>query len=218
MRIIISGTVGVGKSSTTEHLIKKLEAKGYTVNLLKEETVDNPYLAGFYEKPEKWAFIAQTDFVLERFKQWIKDERYREEEEKKGNDKIITIYDRHFIDDYIFAEMHSVKENISQLNSVVYQVIYRELLEKLQESGNKPDYLFLLKAKLPTIMNRLKSRGRSEEQETELEYWTELYSSYYEKPKFKYHFEKNVKEVITIDTENLEADVVADKIIEKLNI
>jgi len=53
MRIVISGTVGVGKSTAAEALAKKIEEKGYTVNFLKEGTVDSPYLGDYYEEPAK---------------------------------------------------------------------------------------------------------------------------------------------------------------------
>ncbi len=211
MRVVISGTVGVGKSTTTDELIKILEGKGYTVNHLREETADSPYLKHFYDEPEKWAFVAQLDFLLERFKQWLVDEKKRK---TQTGEKVITVYDRHFIDDYIFAELHSIKENISQLNSVVYQAVYKELLDKLVESETQPDYFFLLEADLSTIVSRLHKRGRDAEKDTNEEYWKELYNSYYTKPKFKHHFGKYNKQVISVDTENKTPEQVAQEISE----
>ncbi len=157
MRIVISGTVGIGKSTTAKMLTEKLEKKVYIVNHLTEKTVVSPYLSHFYDEPEKWAFISQLDFLLERFKEWLINEK----ELKNNNDKnVITIYDRHFIDDYVFAELHSIKRNISEINSIVYQVVYKELLDKLNKFEAKPDYFFLLEAPLSTIVKRLKARGR----------------------------------------------------------
>ncbi len=215
MRIVISGTVGVGKSTTTSELINKLQDKGWTVNHINEETADSPYLAHYYDEPQKWAFLAQIDFLMERFKQWLVDEKKRKNQDKE---KLITVYDRHVIDDYIFAELHSIKENITHFNSLAYQVIYKEILEKILESNSEPDYFFILEADLSTIVRRLKKRGRVEEQDTDESYWQDLYDSYYKKPKFKYHFEKNSKKVININTENLTPEQTADKIIKEMNI
>ncbi len=210
MRVVISGTVGVGKSTTTKELINRLEANGWKVFQLDEKTADSPYLKHYYDEPAKWAFVAQMDFLIERFKQWL----VNEEERKEAGEKVITIYDRHFIDDYIFAELHSIKENISNINSIVYQTVYRELLDKLVESATQPDYFFLLEADLSTIVRRLHNRGREAEKDTTEEYWKELYQSYYEKPKFKYHFEKYSKEVKSIDTENKSPEQVAGELLE----
>jgi deoxyadenosine/deoxycytidine kinase len=52
MRLVISGTVGVGKSTTTELLVKELKNRGYQVNYLKEKTVSSPYLENYYKDPE----------------------------------------------------------------------------------------------------------------------------------------------------------------------
>lgn len=218
MRVVISGTVGVGKSTTTELLIKKLEEKGFIVNHLNEETTTSPYLTHYYNEPAKWAFLAQIDFLMERFKQWLHDEKKRKEQESKGLKKVITVYDRHVIDDYIFAELHSIKENISHINSLTYQIIYKELLEKISDSNSQPGYFFLLKADLSTIVKRLHKRGRVEEQDTDNEYWKDLYESYYVKPKFKYHFKKNAKRIINIDTENLSTEKIVNNIIEEMKL
>ncbi|BDU67602.1 MAG: hypothetical protein TYPL_2550 [Candidatus Tyloplasma litorale] len=214
MRIVISGTVGVGKSTTSEILIKKLKEKGFKVNYLSEETVNSPYLKHFYSKPAEWAFVAQLDFLMERFKQWLIDEKERE----NSLEEIITVYDRHFIDDYIFAELHSIKENISQINSIVYQTVYKELLDKLVEKETKPDFLFLLEADLDTIVERLNKRGREAETKTNTLYWKELYDSYYLKPKFKHHFKKYSKKFIKIDTENKNPEQIVENIISKMKL
>ncbi len=213
MRVVISGTVGVGKSTTTQELINRLENEGWKVNHLTEKTAESPYLKHYYDEPAKWAFVAQMDFLMERFKQWLTDE----EDRLKHGDKVITVYDRHFIDDYIFAELHSIKENISNINSIVYQTVYKELLDKLVESKTQPDYFFLLEADLSTIVKRLHKRGREAEQDTDESYWKELYDSYYTKPKFSYHFEKYNKQVVKVDTENKTPAQVADELMGIIN-
>lgn len=212
-RVVISGTVGVGKSTVAEIVKEKLELKGYEVNLLKEETINSPYLSNFYSNPKQWAFVAQLDFVMERFKQWLVDEKYRSE---SSNDKLITLYDRHFIDDYLFAELHSVDENINQLNSIVYHTIYKELIDKMIESNAIPNKIYLLEADLKTVVNRLTNRNRSVEIDTKDKYWKDLYNSYYNKPKFKHHFKKYSEEVVQIDTENKKPELIADEIIENI--
>jgi deoxyadenosine/deoxycytidine kinase len=52
MRIVISGTVGVGKSTVSELLFKKLKKTNH-LNLLKEETVRSIYLDYYYKDPQE---------------------------------------------------------------------------------------------------------------------------------------------------------------------
>jgi deoxyadenosine/deoxycytidine kinase len=66
--------------------------------------------------------------------------------------------------------LHSIKNSISQINSIVYQVIYKELLDKLRENNALPDYLFLLEADLSEVVKRLHKRGRKEEKNTNEDY------------------------------------------------
>ncbi|RKX66794.1 MAG: hypothetical protein DRP42_02390 [Tenericutes bacterium] len=52
LRIVISGTVGIGKSTVTEALVKRLGEEGNKVNYIKEETVDSIYLDYYYKSPQ----------------------------------------------------------------------------------------------------------------------------------------------------------------------
>lgn len=215
MRIVISGTVGIGKSTTSEMVVKKLKEKGYDVNFLNEETVDSVYLDFYYKEPQNWAFISQIDFLLGRFKQWLNDEKSREH---NNSDKRITLYDRHFLDDYVFAELHTIKENISMFNSLTYQAIYKELTEKMQRLDARPDYFFLLEAPLDVIIKRLEGRGRTEEQNVNIEYWKDLYHNYYVRPMFKNHFQNNVKNFVKIETSNKVPEEISDEILKIIGI
>lgn len=211
MRLVISGTVGVGKSTVSELLRQTIpmEFPNLKINLVKEETTDSIYLQSYYDNPAEWAFIAQLDFLFERFKNWLKDEK-----ERALSNNSITIYDRHFIDDYIFAELHSIKENISVINSLAYQSIYKEIIAKMKEMDATPDYFILLKAPLEVIVDRFRKRNRLEEREVDMDYWEQLYHNYYERPLFKHHFKTNAKNIIEINTEDKTPTEIVAEIIE----
>ncbi len=213
MRIVISGTVGIGKSTTSKLLKKELENKGFNVSFLNEETVNSIYLDYYYKSPQDWAFVAQLDFLLGRFKQWLVDEKRQSKLTPKEKENDITVYDRHFLDDYVFAELHTIKENISMFNSITYQAIYKELTDKMTKLDARPDYFFLLKASLPTVMERLQGRGREVETETPEEYWRDLYHNYYDRPMFKNHFQQNVNNFVEINTENKKPKEIVKEII-----
>ncbi len=207
MRIVISGTVGVGKSTVCDLIVQELDNVNIENNYLKEETVESVFLKLFYESPKEWAYLAQLNWVVKRFEQWLVNEEFLKD--KKNH---YTIYDRHFLDDYIFAEMHTAKENISSYLSLSYQVQYQEILKKMADKDKQPDYVFLLKAPLDVVLKRLKGRGRESEVDANIEYWKELYDNYYIKPHFRHHFEKNCKNLIVIETENLTPEEIKNKI------
>ncbi len=66
-------------------------------------------------------------------------------------------------------------------------------------------------------MKGLKGRGRNEEVDVNLEYWTDLYDNYYRRPVFQNHFSKNTKKVIKIDTNNKKPEQIVEEILENIN-
>lgn len=214
MRIVISGTVGVGKSTTTRLLIDDLRDKDLFVNHLDEKTANSIYLPYYYNNPESWAFVSQVDFLMERFKQWMIDEVVREEVQEE----VISIYDRHIIDDFIFSNLESVKESISFNQTSTYHSLYKELSKKIDQKNSKPDYLILLTADIETIVKRLHCRGREAELETNVSYWQELYDKYYNDIVYQKHFKNNAKNVLVIDTENLTPEEVKNKILKEIGL
>lgn len=201
MRIVISGTVGVGKSTVSDLLNKELKKIYHEkkINLIREAAAESIYLKYYYRKPDDWAFISQVDFLLERFKMALNDEKIVHDLPKN---EFVSIYDRHVIDDYIFAELHSIKNNIIHFHSLAYQVIYNEILNKLPSMNITPDYFILLTGNLDTIIDRINNRGRSAEMSVDTSYWKDLYNNYYYRSAFQNHFKKNSKEFIKINTDN----------------
>lgn len=59
MYIAIAGNIGSGKTTLTQILTKRYDAKCYL------EECDNPYIGDFYEDMNRWAFnpISPPDFV-----------------------------------------------------------------------------------------------------------------------------------------------------------
>jgi deoxyadenosine/deoxycytidine kinase len=53
MIVVISGTVGVGKSTTSSLLNEVLLSKGYEVNYVIEEAAESPFLKYYYDEPEE---------------------------------------------------------------------------------------------------------------------------------------------------------------------
>ena len=62
--IVISGNIGVGKTTLSEIISKK-----FNWELQLEEVKDNPYLDDFYKSMTDWSFHLQIFFLNSRFNQ-----------------------------------------------------------------------------------------------------------------------------------------------------
>ena len=62
--IVLSGTIGAGKTSLTEMLADHLGSKAFY-----ESVDDNPILPLFYENPKKYGFLLQIYFLNKRLAQ-----------------------------------------------------------------------------------------------------------------------------------------------------
>jgi len=212
MYIVIAGTVGVGKSTTSKALTKKLKNdKGINSTWLAPEPVANsPYLEKYYEDPIKWTLVAQLDFLVLRHKQLI--ETHKKLKESKELKYIIL--DRHLTEDYVFANMHATKKNMRTFNSLAYHAIYNNILDI--EKNDKVDYFFLLKAPFQDVLERIKKRGIEMEQDVDVSYWRDLYDMYYSTPWIEQHFKEHSKKLIEIDANKPTKDIV-DEIISIIN-
>lgn len=59
--IVVEGPIGAGKTSLAQRLAEYLPAQA-----LLEEPQANPFLASFYQDPERWALPAQLSFLFQR--------------------------------------------------------------------------------------------------------------------------------------------------------
>lgn len=211
MKIIISGTTGVGKSTTVSLLKEYFESKNKEVLVLGELVVESPFFSYYFSDLPNWGFIAQLDFLLQRFKQFVEiDEIYDE-------NRHIVLYDRHFLEDKIFSELDAIKNSQATYISDVYTQIYDDILDKMK-FFKTPDYFFLLKANFEIVENRMKNRNRLEEFKFDTKYWKDLYFRYYENKTHRDRFKKYSKKFIEINTDVMNPDDVCKEIVSVVNI
>ncbi|MBU7596044.1 deoxynucleoside kinase [Metabacillus halosaccharovorans] len=160
--ITIAGTVGVGKSTMTNALAQELNFK---TSFEKVDT--NPYLDKFYADFERWSFHLQIYFLAERFKEQKKIFEY-------GGG---FIQDRSIYEDTgIFAKMHYEKGTMSEVDYETYKNLFDAMV--MTPYFPHPDLLIYLEGSLDDILSRIKLRGRPMEQQTPVEYWTEMHQRY----------------------------------------
>lgn len=201
MKIVISGTVGVGKSTISEQLLKKLN----DFILVEEiEGEDNIFLENFYKDIDSWSFILQMNFLLKRFKDSFDKDRN-------------VIFDRHFIDDYIFASLPMIKDGIKNNLWNSYKVTNDNMAKILQENA-KVDYIFLLKADFDVIINRIQKRGRESEKIADISYWRSIYDHYYNNHEIESYMKNNSKHFYIIDANSDDINKIVSNILNALNV
>ncbi|UXR78579.1 MULTISPECIES: deoxynucleoside kinase [unclassified Staphylococcus] len=160
--ITIAGTVGVGKSSLTRALADKLNFR------TSYENVDhNPYLDKFYDDFRRWSFHLQIYFLAERFK-----EQKRMFEYGGG-----FIQDRSIYEDVdIFAKMHQEQGTMTEEDFETYSNLFDAMV--MTPYFPKPDVLIYLESDYNNVIDRINTRGRQMEMDTDPEYWQMLFKRY----------------------------------------
>ncbi|MDZ5474667.1 deoxynucleoside kinase [Bacillus sp. 31A1R] len=160
--ITIAGTVGVGKSTLTNALANAL---GFRTSFEKVDT--NPYLDKFYADFDRWSFHLQIYFLAERFK-----EQKRIFEYGGGFIQDRSIYE----DTGIFAKMHFEKGTMSKVDYETYTSLFEAMV--MTPYFPHPDLLIYLEGSLDDVLSRIKERGRPMEQQTPMDYWSEMHQRY----------------------------------------
>lgn len=156
LRIGIAGNIGVGKSTLTEILAQHLKATPHY-----EQFQGNPYLDDFYRDMKRWAFQSQIYFLIQRVKEI-------QELARVTSDLVLdrTIYE----DAEVFAR------NLYQQGKLVkrdFQTYY-ELYKTVNHLLPPPNLLIYLAAEVPTLLNRIRIRGRESERRIDAEYLDQL--------------------------------------------
>ena len=162
--IVIEGPIGVGKSSLAQRLAKDFESE-----LILEEIDENPFLEQFYQRPSEAALSTQLFFLMQRTKQ-IKNLR-------QG-----SIFAHSKIADYLI-EKDQLFAQVT-LTPTEYD-LYLQVYEHLIIDAPKPDLVVYLQAPVPTLLDRIKKRGRHYERFMEAHYLEQLNEAYAE---YFYHY------------------------------
>ncbi|HVZ78669.1 MAG TPA: deoxynucleoside kinase [Gemmatimonadaceae bacterium] len=166
MLLGIAGMVGSGKTT----LSRALAARFGLQLALESVDADNPWLEKFYggaEGMRAYGMHLQLHFLATRFASlrrmrglggsWILDRTWYEDAE-------------------VFARGLFEQEYMSADDWRLYQQLYRELLHA--PAARPPRLMVYLHGPLDTILERIATRGRPKERDTDVEYWAALHARY----------------------------------------
>lgn len=154
--VVVAGNIGVGKSTLVTLLSQRLGWQPFY-----EPEGENPYLADFYQDMRTWAFHSQVFFLTRRLRT----------HRKLLDHPTSVIQDRSMYED---AEVFAA--NLARQGLLVgrdYES-YRALYQVLSEFLPPPDLVIYLRASVPTLLSRIRQRGRDYELEIQGEYLAQL--------------------------------------------
>jgi deoxyadenosine/deoxycytidine kinase len=160
LRIGIVGNIGVGKSTLVNAAIKPplsdlllsvFPVRDGTEKVHAFKEAFNPVvLDAFYKDPVAHAFTAQIEFFNGRL----------ERQKKIAHAKGIVLEDRTLAEDYnIFGMAQKILGHMNVAEFEAYKKAYDMMTEKIAE----PDLIVYLKADVPTLLSRIRERGRQSE-------------------------------------------------------
>lgn len=163
--IWVEGIIGAGKSTLTTELSDKLNLRP-----IMEPVETNPYLGRFYEDPKRWAFPMQIELLHRRYAlQQLAAYEALGEGGYAG-----AILDRGLPGDRVFARLHTLQGNMSDLEWGTYERAYSIMTCSLIP----PSVLVFLDTEPAVAYDRVQKRARGAESGMSLEYLQQLRRGY----------------------------------------
>jgi Deoxynucleoside kinases len=155
--IVIEGPIGAGKTSLARAL-----ADACGGSLVLEDPDANPFLPRFYQNAERYALPAQLFFLFQRVNQL---RELNQSDLFRG----LAISDFMLDKDPLFAALTLKDDEL---------MLYRQVYAHLQPQVPPPDLVIYLQASPATLVERVRRRGSSYEQNIGDEYLVRLADAY----------------------------------------
>ncbi|CAH0416624.1 deoxynucleoside kinase [Periweissella fabaria] len=165
--IVLSGTIGAGKSTLTKMLADHLGTQAFY------ETVDdNTILKMFYADPQKYGFLLQVYFMNKRLG-YIQQAQSNE----------LDILDRSIFEDALLFKLNADLGRATETEVEIHQALLENMMENLPGVASKdPGLLIYIRVSFETMLKRIELRGRDFEQVEQdpslYEYYRTLTSRY----------------------------------------
>lgn len=156
--IAFEGNIGAGKTT----LVQKI-AEDFNAKTVLERFADNPFLPKFYKDQNRYAFPLEMSFLADRYQQLSDDLA------QFDLFKDFIVADYHIFKSLIFAKI-TLAEDEYRLYRNLFDIIYKEM--------PKPDLYVYLYQNSERLLQNIKKRGRTYEQNIEAEYLDKINNGY----------------------------------------
>ena len=177
--LVIEGNIGAGKTTLSTMLAEDTGSR-----LILEQFSDNPFLARFYEDPERYAFQVELSFLSERYQQ-IKTELGHHDLFGQG-----VISDYYLAKSFIFSK-HNLKDDEMKLFEKLFSIIHLQV--------PRPDLYVYLHLPVEQLLENIKQRGRPYEKQIPGEYLREIQDGY-----FGFFRTQTEMKIVVVDTSSLD--------------
>ena len=158
--IAIEGNIGAGKTTLAGKLSEDFDAQ-----LVLERFADNPFLPKFYKDQSRYAFPLEMSFLADRYQQLSDDLS----QFNLSADFVVADY--HIVKSLIFSKVTLAEEEY-KLYHKLFDIMYKEM--------HKPGLYVYLYQSTERLLQNIKKRGRSYEQEIKAEYLEDINNGYQE--------------------------------------
>jgi 2-amino-4-hydroxy-6-hydroxymethyldihydropteridine diphosphokinase len=158
--IAIEGNIGAGKSTLAIKMAEDFNAK-----TVLERFADNPFLPKFYAEQSRYAFSLEMSFLADRYQQLSDDLS------QFDLFKDFIIADYHIFKSLLFSKI-TLEDDEFRLYRTLFDIIYKEM--------PKPDLYIYLYQNTNRLLENIKTRGRSYEQDITAEYLEKINKGYLE--------------------------------------
>ncbi|WP_338841303.1 2-amino-4-hydroxy-6-hydroxymethyldihydropteridine diphosphokinase [Flavobacterium ginsenosidimutans] len=158
--ISFEGNIGAGKTT----LVHKI-AEDFNAKTVLERFADNPFLPKFYKDQNRYAFPLEMSFLADRYQQLADDLA------QFDLFKDFIVADYHIFKSLIFAKI-TLAEDEYRLYRNLFDIIYKEM--------PKPDLYIYLYQNTDRLLQNIKKRGRTYEQNIEAAYLDKINNGYLE--------------------------------------
>lgn len=184
--VAIEGNIGAGKTS-----LASMIAEDYNAKFIPERFKDNPFLPKFYKDQSRYAFPLEMSFLADRHQQLLDDISQFD----LFSEFVVADYD--IYKSLIFARV-TLGEDEYHLYKKVFDIMYNDL--------PKPDLYIYLYQNTERLLENIKKRGRSYEQEIPSEYLENINKGYLNFIKSQQHLNIKIIDISEFDFVNNRKD------------